>query len=411
MQWKLPQMNQMPSHPNESAEIVTDHTDLEQLHKDMIGWRHHLHRHPEFGFEEHSTAAFVLARLQAFGITDMRTNIGGTGIVATLRAGNGNKSIAFRADMDALKITEISDLAYKSENPGVMHACGHDGHTTIMLGVAKYLSENQNFDGTVHLIFQPAEEWGQGMQAMIDDGLGSEIEFEEVYGLHNMPGIPVGHFATRTGAAMGAEDNFEITIRGSGGHSSRPHEMKDALVAACSLVTELQTVVSRTIDPAEFAVVSVTELTSDGTRNAIAGTAVLSGDVRSFDTAVSRRVEAAIFRLADGIANAHGCLSDVTYDRVFVPLINDAELTKSAAKAACAVAKKADNVDENTPRIGGSEDFARLTQTVPGNFMFIGNGDTAQLHNPSYDFNDDALIWGLQYFTRLAADRLPVSKN
>lgn len=390
--------------------MVAASVDMEKLHRTMTAWRHHLHSNPEFGFEEHSTADFILARLREFGITDVRSNVGGTGIVATLRAGTGNKSIGFRADMDALKITEINNLPYKSEYPGLMHACGHDGHTAILLGVAKHLSQNPDFDGIVHLIFQPAEEWGQGMQAMIDDGLGTEIEFEEVYGLHNMPGIPVGHFATRTGALMGAEDNFEITVRGSGGHSSRPHQMKDALVAACSVVTELQTVVSRTIAPTDFAVVSVTELTSDGTRNAIAGTAVISGDVRSFDTEVSKVVETAISRIAVGVANAHGCHAEMTYDRVFVPLINDADMTENAAKAALAITNDVANVDDKTPRVGASEDFARLLQHVPGNFTYFGNGDSAQLHNPSYDFNDDALIWGLKFFTRLAADRLPVSK-
>ena len=377
------------------------------LHAQMTEWRRRLHRNPEFGFEERETAAFVAEKLRSFGIEDIAEGVGGTGVVATLRAGTGNRAIALRADMDALRIEEAVARPYQSEKPGLMHACGHDGHTTMLLGAAKRLAEEQGFDGTVRLIFQPAEEWGQGMQAMLDDGLLKKFPVEEAYGLHNMPGLPVGAFATRAGAFMGAEDNFEIRLKGLGGHSSRPHEGQDALVAACAVVMALQTVVSRATDPAELAVLSVTELLTDGTRNAIAGSAQILGDVRSFSGAVSQRVEAAMRRIAEGAAAAHGCAVEVQYDRVFIPTVNDADATAAALEAAAAIAEGP--VDGAAARIGASEDFAQLLEHVSGNFMLLGNGDSAPLHNPSYDFNDDALPHGVRYFVELVRRRLPAA--
>jgi amidohydrolase len=248
------------------------------LDREMRAWRRHLHANPEFGFEEKQTAAFVAEKLRSFGVTDVAEGIGGTGVVATLKCGTGNWAIAFRADMDALRITEVTGLPYQSTKPGLMHACGHDGHTTMLLGAAKVLAETRNFDGTVRFFFQPAEEWGRGMMAMLDDGLLQRFPFDEIYGLHNRPGLAIGQFETRTGAYMAAEDNFEITLKGSGGHASRPHQCRDARVAACAVVMELQTIVARVTNPADLAVVSVTELLTGGTRNAIAGNARILGD-------------------------------------------------------------------------------------------------------------------------------------
>ena len=373
---------------------------------EMVTWRKHLHQNPEFGFEEHQTAKFIVAKLREFGITEIDQGIGGTGVVATLRNGQANKSIAFRADMDALRIHEGGHLAHRSKTPGVMHACGHDGHTTMLLGAAKDLAQTRDFDGVIRLIFQPAEEWGKGMQAMLDDGLLDRFPFEEAYGVHNRPGLPVGQFATRTGAFMATEDNFDIRLTGIGGHASKPHELTDALVAACAVVMELQTVVSRFVDPAQLAVLSVTELKSDGTRNAIAGFARILGDARSFDRDVSTRIESGLRRIALGVATAHGCGVDVDYTREFVPLINDAEMTDAAVIAAGVVAGGTNQVDANTARIGASEDFALLLEHVPGNFMEIGNGPSAALHNSAYDFNDAAIPFGVQYFTQLARTRL-----
>ncbi len=389
---------------------MADSETISNLHTEMTVWRRHLHQHPEFGFEEMQTAAFVAEKLRSFGIEEIAEGIGGTGVVATLRAGRSNRAISFRADMDALRIEEAGKLAYRSQNAGVMHACGHDGHTTILLGAAKALAENRDFDGVIHLIFQPAEEWGRGMIAMLDDGLLDRFPHEEAYGLHNWPGLPVGHFETRTGEFMGAEDNFEIRVQGVGGHASRPHEINDAIVAASAIVMNLQTIVSRQVDPSQLAVVSVTEFLSDGARNAIAGGARIIGDCRSFDPAVSQRIEEVMRRIAAGVAAAHGCDVEVDYTREFVPVVNDANLTAHAVQAAQSVAAAPEHVNAHAAKIGGSEDFARLLAHVPGNFIMLGNGDSAALHNPSYDFNDEILPLGVEYFGALARLRLPIEQ-
>lgn len=247
--------------------------DLDALKQEMTGWRRDLHAHPEFGFEEKRTAAFVAAKLREFGLDDVTEGVGGTGVVGTLKRGSGNRAIALRADMDALRITEQSAVAYGSQNPGIMHACGHDGHTTMLLGAAKLLAGEGGFNGTVRFIFQPAEEWGRGALAMLDDGLMRRFPFDEIFGLHNLPGLPIGHFETRPGPMMSAEDIFEIVLRGLGGHAAGPQDGRETLVAACALVTNLQTIVSRRLSPADISVVSVTELITDGTRNALPGLA------------------------------------------------------------------------------------------------------------------------------------------
>ena len=373
---------------------------------DLRTWRRHLHQNPEFGFEETGTARFVVEKLRSFGFTDIVEGIGGTGIVATLRRGTGARTIALRADMDALRIPEHTNLPYASKTAGLMHACGHDGHTTMLLGAARLLATEGGFDGSVCFVFQPAEEWGQGMKAMLRDGLGTRFTFHEIYGLHNKPGLAVGRFETRTGAFMAAEDNFEIRVRGSGGHASQPHQCRDAIVCACAIVMELQTIVARNIDPAVLAVVSVTEIQSDGTRNAIAGEARIEGDCRNFDPAVSAAIEGAMRRIVAGVASAHNCEAEVVYTRVFVPLINDAAATSHALEAARAVFG-ADAVTGDAPREGGAEDFAHALAHAPGNFANIGNGDTALCHSPHFDFNDDALAHGVRYFAELVRRRMP----
>jgi amidohydrolase len=365
---------------------------------DLTAWRRHLHQYPEFGFEEKQTAHFVADKLRSFGVTEIAEGIGGTGVVAAIRRGSGKRVIALRADMDALRIAEQTNMPHASRNQGVMHACGHDGHTTMLLGAAKMLAEDGGFDGTVLLVFQPAEEWGQGMKAMIRDGLGSRFPFDEIYGLHNKPGLAIGQFETRSGAFMAAEDNFRITVHGSGGHASRPHQCHDAIVCVSAIVVELQTIVARVIDPSELAVVSVTEIGSDGTRNAIAGEAFVDGVA----------IETAMRRIASGIAVAHDCSVDVDYTRVFVPLLNDETATAHAIAAAQEVFGM-QNVNE-AARMGASEDFAQALMMKPGCFANIGNGESAVLHSPHYDFNDDALIHGVNYFTTLVRQRLPLSK-
>ncbi len=379
-------------------------TDLADLHRRMTGWRRDLHRHPEFGFEEHRTAAFVAETLRGLGL-EVAEGVGGTGVVGTLRRGSANRAIALRADMDALRIAETTGAPHASASPGLMHACGHDGHTAMLLGAAQLLAEEGGFDGTVRFVFQPAEEWGRGAQAMLDDGLLARFPFDEIYGLHNHPGVPVGHLLTRPGPIMSAEDNFAIILRGQGGHAAMPQRTREVMVPACALVLELQTIVARHLAPTDIGVVSVTELLTDGTRNALPGLARILGDARSFDPAVSARIEVRMRGIAAGVAAAHGVEAEVDYTREFVPLVNDAELTAAMARAAGPVSA---HVAMMEAPMTGSEDFARFLAHVPGCFAFIGNGaGSAPLHNPGYDFDDEALPHGAQVHAAIVRDRLP----
>ncbi|WP_315834805.1 M20 aminoacylase family protein [Bradyrhizobium prioriisuperbiae] len=381
-------------------------TDDTAIDSEMRAWRHDLHAHPEFGFEETRTATFVAAKLREFGLDDVVEGIGGTGVVGTLKRGTGNRAIALRADMDALRITEQGTLDYRSTNPGIMHACGHDGHTTMLLGAAKMLAEQGGFDGIVRFIFQPAEEWGKGALAMLGDGLMTRFPFDEIYGLHNMPGLAVGSFETRAGPMMSAEDNFEIVLQGAGGHAARPHWGNEVLVAACAVVTNLQTIVARRLNPTDIGVVSVTELITDGTRNALPGHARILGDARSFRPEVSAEIEKQMRIIAAGTALTYNVGSKVIYTREFVPLINDAASVEEAFAAARTVFEP-DRVAAAHEPMTGSEDFAQFLAHVPGCFSFIGNGEaSAPLHNPTYDFNDEALLGGARFHAAIARRRL-----
>ena len=372
----------------------------------MRNWRRALHQVPEFGFDTKKTAAFVIEKLRSFGIDNITDGIGGTGVVATLKRGTSRKAIAIRADMDALMIEEKTNLEYRSTIPGIMHACGHDGHTATLLGVAETLAKGDHFDGIIHFIFQPAEEWGKGAQAMIDDGLMQKFPFEEIWGFHNMPGMPIGNFETRPGPIMSAEDNFEIQLIGIGGHASKPQAGKETMLPACSLIIELQTIVSRRIDPTDIAVVSVTELITDGSRNILPGLSRILGDARSFRSEVSLAIENEMTVITAGIASTYGLDYSISYTREFIPLINDDKLAEHAIKVGQKVfgterAKLADRP------VTGSEDFARFLNHVPGCYVFFGNGEnSAPLHNSSYDFNDDALEHGVNYLVNLAQNRL-----
>jgi amidohydrolase len=385
--------------------------DRNALLADLVAWRRDLHAHPEFGFEESRTAAFVANKLRGFGLEDVTEGVGGTGVVGTLKRGTSNRAIALRADMDALRITESGDLAYRSQTSGTMHACGHDGHTAMLLGAARLLAAEGGFDGTVRFLFQPAEEWGKGALAMLDDGLMTRFPFDEIYGLHNMPGLPVGRFETRPGSFMSAEDNFEIVLRGVGGHAARPHWGNEVLVAACAVVTNLQTIVSRRLSPTDIGVVSVTELITDGTRNALPGLARILGDARSFRPEVSAEIEKQMRIISQGTALAHNVAAEVTYTREFVPLMNDGELVEEAFAAARTVLPAADVRLAREP-MTGSEDFARFLDHVPGCFAFLGNGeDSAPLHNSSYDFNDDGLMHGVNFHAAIVRRRLQAGRN
>jgi len=380
--------------------------DWQTLHGEMMAWRHELHAHPEFGFEVSRTAAFVAAKLREFGLDDVVEGVGGVGVVGTLKRGSGRRSIALRADMDALRIAEQGTPSHRSTHAGLMHACGHDGHTSMLLGGAKILTDEGGFDGSVRFIFQPAEEWGKGALAMLRDGLLERFPFEEIYGLHNMPGHPVGQISTRAGAIMSAEDNFEITLRGVGGHASRPHVGSETLVAGCALVMNLQTIVSRRLDPADTAVVSVTEFVTDGTRNVLPCQTVLRGDVRSFRPEVSAEVEHQMRVIAEGIGTAHSVSVEVGYTREFVPLINDATCADEALAVAGDVCGTEGVAVAEKP-ITASEDFAHFLSHVPGCFAFIGNGvDAPPLHNPSYDFDDANLLAGARFHAAIVRRRL-----
>ncbi|CAN5569569.1 M20 aminoacylase family protein [soil metagenome] len=378
---------------------------IDELSPILASWRHDLHQYPEFGFEEKRTSAFVANELSGFGL-EVAQGIGVTGVIGTLKKGTSKRVIALRADIDALRIQEQGQLAHRSLNKGLMHACGQDGHTSMLLGAAKWLALNGNFDGTIRFIFQPAEEWGKGALAMLNDGLLERFPFDEIYGIHNWPGLPIGHFATTTGALMAAEDNFEITLNGVGGHASRPHAGREVLVAASSLVLDLQTIVSRRVNPSDTAVVSATELITDGTRNALPGKAIIKGDVRSFSPSISQIIETEMRRITSGTAIAYDCDIDVVYSREFIPLLNEAQSTATALSAAEKVFAK-EAINKNFERVTVSEDFAQFLKFVPGNFSLIGNGEKSwSLHNPNYDFNDEALIYGTKYFVELIQTRL-----
>ena len=373
-------------------------------------WRHALHRKPELGFQEQGTAAFVSAQLEALGLT-VHGGIGGTGLVASLRCGDGSGVIGLRADMDALAMTETGTPAHASEHPGCMHGCGHDGHMAMVLGAAALLTARRDFNGTVRFIFQPAEEHGRGAKAMMADGLFERFPVDAIFGLHNMPGLPLGHFAGRAGGIMAAEDNFEIRITGRGGHAARPHMGVDPLVVAAQIILGLQTIVSRSVDPSATAVVSCTEIESDGIRNAIPTTVVLKGDTRSYDPSVQALLEARMRSLCEGIAAAQGASVTVSYTHEFAPTVNWAEQTAQALRAAEAVVG-GDKVDRAVAPMMISEDFGAFLEAVPGAFLFLGAGEDAlPLHNSAYDFNDALLPLGAEYFATLARQLLPAGEG
>ena len=375
---------------------------------EMTAWRQHIHQHPETAFEEHGTSDYVALRLHEFGI-DVHRGLATTGVVGTLRGNRGDgPAIGLRADMDALDILEKNDVEYKSETPGKMHACGHDGHTTMLLGAAKYLAETKNFSGTVHFIFQPAEENEAGGRVMVEEGLFEKFPVESVYGMHNMPGIPVGKFAIRPGPIMASSDIFEITLAGVGTHAALPQLGRDALVAASQLVTALQTITSRTVGPLDAAVVSVTQFHAGDTWNVIPDEAIIRGTTRAFKPEVQDHMEAEIRRITEGIASSFGVEAMVMYDRRYPPTINNPLETDLTAGVASEVAGTDKVLLDEDPMMG-AEDFAFMLNEKPGAYMWIGNGSReggCMLHNPHYDFNDDVLALGATYWAKLVETRL-----
>lgn len=381
------------------------------LYDSMRKWRHGFHAHPELGCEERQTAATISKLLQDFGI-EVQTGVGGTGVVGTLKRGNGSKSIGLRADMDALAITEENTFAHCSKSAGKMHGCGHDGHMAMLLGAAKYLAETGKFDGSVTFIFQPAEEPGYGAKSMLADGLFKRFPADAVFGMHNMPSLPQGTFAVRPGPVMACEDHFEIVIDGKGTHAALPHLGIDPILIGAQIVTALQSVVSRSLNPIDNAVVSITEFISDGTTNVLPGRVTLKGDTRSFLPAVQLKIETAMGRIARGICAAHGATCNFTYSHEFVATINSPAEAAFAAEVAKQVVG-AEHVDLDCPPFMASEDFGTMLRAKPGCFLFIGNGDAdvdmVGLHSPHYDFNDDNLTIGADFWVRLVESQLPAS--
>ncbi len=379
----------------------------------LTRWRHHLHRNPETGFNEKRTSDYLATVLTAMGL-EVHRNIGGTGVVASLRSGNGASAIGLRADMDALAITETAvDRAYASQSPGCMHACGHDGHMAMVLGAAQLLRERRDFNGTVRFIFQPAEEHGKGAMAMVHDGLFERFPMDEIYGAHNMPGMPAGHIATRSGGIMASEDNFVIQITGRGGHAARPHMAIDPLLVGAEIVVALQSVVSRSVDPAQSAVISCTEFLTDGIRNALPSHVTIKGDTRSYSPQVQQLLEQRMRAICKGICDAHGATCEVAYTHEFAPTVNWDTCVAVAVQAATAVVGPA-HVDAQAAPMMVSEDFGAFLKLRPGAFVFIGNGDgdsagAVPLHNARYDINDRILPIGARYFAELARVRLPLT--
>ena len=373
---------------------------------EMTAWRRDLHAHPETAFEEHRTAAFVAGKLEGFGIEVVR-GLAGTGIVGVLKGSReGARAIGLRADMDALDIHEQTNRAWASKTPGKMHACGHDGHTTMLLGAARYLAETRDFAGTAYFIFQPAEENEGGGRVMVEDGLFERFAMEEVYGLHNWPGMPVGRIGVREGPMMAAYDIFEITVTGHGAHGAMPHEGIDPVLIAAHIVTGLQTIASRNVHPLAGVVVSVTQIHGGDAWNVIPEEVVLRGTVRSFDAKVQDMAEAHLSRIARAVAAAHGAEAAIRYERRYPATVNSAAETRHAARIAAEVVEPGNVLSEVTPSMG-SEDFAFMLQKRPGSYVWLGAGEShPNLHSPHYDFNDEILPIGASYWARLVEETL-----
>jgi len=380
---------------------------LAEFHHEITGWRHDLHRHPELSFDVERTAALVAEKLKSFGVDEVVTGIGRTGVVGVIRGARGEvgRTIGLRADMDALPIREAVERPYASTIEGRMHACGHDGHTAMLLGAAKYLAETRNFSGNAIVIFQPAEEQGGGGREMVADGLMERFGIEEVYGLHNRPGLEVGKFVTRPGPVMASADEFEIRLSGRGGHAARPHQCIDLIVAGAAIVQGLQTIASRNADPVKGVVVSVSQFHAGATSNVLAQTASLSGTVRALDAATRDLAQTRLTELARTIARAYGAEAEVIYARDYPVTRNDAGRARFAATVAAEVAGAA-NVDGNADPVMGAEDFSYMLEARPGAMMYIGNGPSAGLHNPAYDFNDAIIPLGCSYWVRLVETAL-----
>ncbi|MGZ8388365.1 MAG: M20 aminoacylase family protein [Rhodoplanes sp.] len=383
---------------------------IADMQAEVAAWRRDIHAHPEILFDVQRTAAHVAEKLKAFGCDEVVPGIGKTGVVGVIRGrkngGSGPKVIGLRADMDALPMDEQTNLPYRSTNPGKMHACGHDGHTAMLLGAAKYLAETRNFSGTAVVIFQPAEEGGGGGREMVKEGMMERFGIEEVYGMHNMPGLPVGEFAIRPGPLLAAADRIVIEIEGLGAHAARPHQGIDPVVVGAQIVNQAQSIVSRSVDPIKSGLISICQFHAGSADNVIPQTATLRGTARSLLPEVRDILENRLREIVEGTAKAYGAKATLTYNRHYPVTRNHAAQTDFAAAIASDVVG-AQGVDTNTPPLMGGEDFSFMLEARPGAFIFIGNGDSAGLHHPAYDFNDDAIPAGVSYWARLVETAMP----
>lgn len=384
---------------------------IAEFHDEITEWRRDIHAHPELLYEVHRTAALVAEKLHEFGVDEVVSGIGQTGVVGVIKGQStaSGKTIGLRADMDALPMQEKSNADHASTVPGLMHACGHDGHTAMLLGAAKYLSETRNFDGNVVVIFQPAEEGGAGAKAMIDDGLMTRWGIDEVYGMHNSPGLEAGEFAIRSGTLMAATDEFTMMIEGKGGHAARPFESTDPILIGTQIYQALQSIISRNVDPLQSAVLSVTAFNAGEAFNIIPQRALLRGTVRTLEPEIRDLVEDRMKQIVASITELHGASVDLDYDRGYPMTINDVEKTAVAASAAINIVGDA-KVDTNWPSSMGGEDFAFMLEECPGAMIRIGNGDTAKLHNEEYDFNDEIIPIGCSFWARLVESNLPIDR-
>ena len=375
---------------------------VSEMQDEIAGWRRHLHQTPELLYDVERTAGFVAEKLKAFGCDVVQTGIGRTGVVGLIKGGRGEGSVVgLRADMDALPIHETSGKPWASQIAGKMHACGHDGHTAMLLGAAKYLTETRNFRGAVAVIFQPAEEGGAGGEAMVKDGMMETFAIREVYGMHNRPGLPVGEFATRKGAAMAAADHFEIVVHGRGGHAARPHTTIDPVAISAQIITGLQLISSRETNPLESVVVTVASMHAGTADNIIPESATLTGTVRTLSPLLRERAETRVAEIVTGVAAAFGARAEIAYHRGYPVTVNHDRPTERAIEIMKKVAGE-NAVDPNVAPVMGAEDFSYMLEARPGAIVFIGNGKTADLHNAAYDFNDEAIPYGVSYWASLA---------
>ena len=381
---------------------------IAEMKAEVATWRRDIHQHPEIQFDVHRTAGSVAEKLKAFGCDEVVTGIGKTGVVGVIHGkGSGaRKVIGLRADMDALPMDEQTNLPYRSKNPGKMHACGHDGHTAMLLGGAKYLAETRNFSGTAVVIFQPAEEGGGGGREMVKEGLMDRFGIQEVYGMHNMPGIPPGHFAIRPGPLLAAADRIVIEIEGMGSHAAKPHLGVDPVVVGAQIISQVQTIVSRNVDPVKSGLISICQFHAGSADNVIPQTATLRGTARSLLPEVRDTLENRLRDIVEGTAKTYGARATLTYGRNYPVTRNHERETEFATAIASAVVGK-EAVDPNTPPLMGGEDFSFMLEARPGAFIFIGNGDSAGLHHPAYDFNDEAIPAGIAFWAQLVETAMP----